>query len=140
MLGDLAARVDPRDRGQRPGFRRGEELRQRLNVPQLAIVLDRVEVRQRIPDPGRARVLPDSAARHRRILLAVRLGPVEHVVAPAHPRLVQEVREVGPRVVGRRIGPGGVPEVRRVDRTLYSVDTAHRIAATLARTLGAASS
>jgi hypothetical protein len=63
-----AAPVVPReqDRGrQRPVPRRDEEAVQRLDLPELPVLANRREVRQRIPDAGRARALRRRIANRR---------------------------------------------------------------------------
>src|SRR5439155_21670374 len=71
------------------------------DVGELAVGLHRVEVWERVPDAGSSGVLV-----HRRavggVVGAVRLGALLHVVTPADTGPVEEVGEVGPRVVRRR--------------------------------------
>ena len=90
----------------------------------LPVLLDGVEVRQRVPDARRLRALLDGFADHR-VVLAVRLGAAEDVVTPADVTLVQQIREIGPRVVrGDTLASG---RIRWCAGVLQRVDTAHRI-------------
>ncbi len=105
MLADLARGDHPRDGGKGPVLGRGVELGDVLDVAELVVVLDGVEPGERVPDPRGIGVL-----RHRRtglggIVLAVGLGPADHVVAPADVGLVQQVGQVGPGVDGLVGGP-----------------------------------
>ena len=103
MLAHRLCRRDPRHRGQRPGVHGGEEVAQRRNVPELLILAHGVEVRKRVPDARRLRVLRHRCAEHLAVG-AVGLRALGDVVAPADVRLVQQVRQVGPRVVGYSAG------------------------------------
>ena len=90
-----------------------EEVLERLDVAHLVVLLYVVEARQRVPDPGRLCGLRHVRTEHR-VVGAVGLAPVRHVVAPAHVVAVHEVREVGPRIVERLAVAGGAE--RRVER------------------------
>ena len=94
---------DPRHRRERPVLRGGVEVRDRLDVAELAVLLDGVEARQRVPDAGRGGALRRRDAAQRLVVLAVGLPTGREVVAPAHVVLVQQVGEVGPREDARRL-------------------------------------
>src|SRR5262249_18689658 len=111
VLTDIAGRGDPRHRGQRAGRGGRVEVLDRLDVAELTVGPDRVEVGERVPDAGCLRVLVDRRALHRSVVLAVRLGPGDHVVAPGNPGPVQQIREVGPGVDRR----GPVAVLRALD-------------------------
>src|SRR5947209_14705545 len=73
-----------------------EEVVQRLDVLLLAVLSDILEGDERIPDTRRLRALLYRRARELGIALAVGLGALEDVVAPAHAGLVEEVGDVRP--------------------------------------------
>ena len=124
VLADLTGRGHPRHGRERAALGGLEEVADRLDVVALVVGVDRIEPRQRVPDPRRLRVLPDGQAVHLRIILAVRFGARHDVVAPAHSVLMEEVRQVSPRVdrvpdLGRR-PPGR--EIGRESGSLQRVD------------------
>ena len=121
---------DPGDRRQGSRLRRGEEVRQRLDVGQLVVLLDVGEVRQRVPDAGCLGALANRSARHGRVVVAVGFGPLEHVIGPADAVAVHQVGQIGPRVVGiGRVFPAEPPrEVGWVLGALHRVAAAHRVA------------
>ena len=125
MLARALARDHPRNGGQPSGACRLVEAIDRLDVLQLVVLPDGVEPRQRIPDARRPRALLPRAARHP-VVAAVGLGAAEHVVAPTDAILVQQVRQIGPRVVG---DPAGriLPLAGRRAGILDRVPAAHRI-------------
>ena len=125
VIAHLLGRRDPRDRRERPRLRLGKEVAERADVGELVVDPHRVEVRHRVPDPRRLRVHRHRLAEHG-AAVAVRLGAVEDVVAPADVILVQEPGEVGPGVVGNR--PGRVLRLpgRRPWR-LHRGPAAHRV-------------
>src|SRR5437660_11922284 len=98
MLAVLAVGDDPGDRRQLPRPRVGEEVRRGLDVAELLVLNDGYEVRQWVPDRGRADVLGLRRTHHLPVA-AVGLRPLRDVVAPRDTVLVQEVGEVGPAVV-----------------------------------------
>ena len=118
----------PRYGRQRAGRGVGEVVPRGLDVAQLAVLPDRLEPGQRVPDVRRVGGLRGRCAEHL-VVDAVGLPTLLHVVLPAHAGVVQEVREVGPRV-GRevaRVGP--VPVARHVHRRPEVGMTARRNAA-----------
>src|SRR5581483_5724846 len=75
------------------------------DVAQLAVLPDIVEQRERVPNPGALVALRPRRA-DRLAVLAVGFAPVLDVVAPRDVVLVEEVGDVGPRVVHRRSAVG----------------------------------
>ena len=125
MVADRVARNQPRDGGKASLARIAEEPAHGLDVAHLPVLVHGCEPRQRVPDPRRRRALSNRAADHL-VLGAVRLRSGEDVVAPGDMAHVQQVREVGPGVVGlaaRRV----LPLVRRRERVLDRVHAAHRV-------------
>src|ERR1700737_1289170 len=116
MLAHVVARCDPGDVGEvsaECGAIEGGEV---LDIAELAVLLDRVEIGQRVPDPRRARVLLNGPAGNRS-LGAIGLNAAGHVVAPADAGAVKQVGEVGPWEVSARV-------VIRVRRVVERVDAA----------------
>ena len=122
MFADRAGRVEPGNRGELTCPCSLEVVGEGRDVLELAVLPDRVEVRQRIPDAGRRYSLRDGFADHR-VVLAVGFGAAEYVVAPAHVVLVQEVREIRPRVVRPTRPLGRVRALERVDAAQRIADT-----------------
>src|SRR6266511_5039271 len=92
MLADAAVWDHPGDRGQPAPPRGRVVVAQRGDVAELVVLLDRLEIRKGVPDPGRLRVLEHVAA-DEAAGLAVGLRALEEAVAPADVELVKEVRE-----------------------------------------------
>src|ERR1700730_14085649 len=91
MLTHISGGHDPRNCRQRAMLCRDQEVLQRLDVFKFAVVLDGVEERQRVPDARRLGALLHGEAILLLVILAIRFGSFEHVVAPTHARLVQQV-------------------------------------------------
>ena len=100
VVADALRGRDPRDRRQRAGASRAVEGGERGDVLQLMVLPHGVEVGQRVPDARCLRVLRHRRAEHR-VVGAVGLVALRDVVAPADVVAVEEIRQVGPRVVGR---------------------------------------
>src|SRR4051794_38045718 len=100
MLRVVARRDDPRHGRQLAGDRVLPQLSVRNDVAELVVVVDGLEVRQGVPDLRGLNDLGVRLALHR-TGATVGLGALLEVVAPAHARLVQQVGDVGPAVVGR---------------------------------------
>ena len=106
---------DPRHCRQLPRPGGSKKRLQRRDVLQLPVLSHGVEVRQRVPDARCRRLLRDGRAEHR------------VVGAPRNVVLVQQIREIGPRVVGsgaRRV----LRVARRRARSLHRAPAAHRVA------------
>ena len=125
MLAHAIVRGDPRDRGSFPARAAAKKGCSGAMFPSCPSCLHRREVRQRVPDPGRPRVLLGRIARHRAVVVAVGLGALGDVVAPAHLVLVQQVRDVGPRVA-RRLAASVAAEVGRLAGRLRRVPATRR--------------
>ena len=102
-------RDDPRNRGQRARLGVGEESRRGPDVPELAVLVHRHEVGQRVPQAAGACALRLRCTRHL-ALVAVRLRPLANVVAPGDVVVVEQVGEVCPRV--RRMDPAELAGAR----------------------------
>ncbi len=100
------------------------------DVVQLTVLLDGVEVGQRIPDAGGLGPLLGGRAAHR-VVRAVGLGAAFDVIPPADLALVQQVGEVGPGIIGcGRAGLAAMPEIRRIAGALERVHAGARVGAT----------
>ncbi len=99
-------RSDPAH-GRQPACGGGAEVGpERLDVTRLMVVLHVPEHGERVPDPRRPGVLPDRGAGLGRIVAAVRLGAVLHVVPPADVVGVQQPGDVRPGQVDGRLAGG----------------------------------
>src|SRR5262245_29980706 len=100
MLADLVIRDHPVDGREVSVLRGREEVIDGLDVPQLAILAHVGEIRQGIPDSGCLRALRLRLAEHGAVVVAIGLAAFEDVVAPGDVMPVEEIGEIGPRVVG----------------------------------------
>src|SRR4029077_21004436 len=98
VLADLLGWHYPRHGREGPGPRRGVEPIDRLDVAELVVLAHGVEVRERVPDAGRLRVLGLARAEDRGAVCAVGFGAGEDVVAPRHVMGVQQIGEICPGV------------------------------------------
>ena len=120
MLADRSRRHDPRDRRQLPAFAAVKKLRSdvMLSSCQFSRTCRSTAADSR---SRRLRVLRARLAGDRGVVPQSGSRALNDVVAPAHVALVQEVRDVGPRVVGDRVlrlplksgGRSGGPARRR---------------------------
>ena len=97
---------DPRHRREGAEPRVDIEVVERRDVTRLPVVLDRVEIRERVPDAGRVRRLQVVRAHERIIVVARRYRAAVDVVGPADVVVVEQLRDVGPCV--DRSGSGWV--------------------------------
>ena len=89
MLADLTGGHHPGHRRQTPAPGCSIEVVDRLDIAELPVGLHRVEIGQRIPDARCVRILGHGRARHRSVVLAIRFGPRDDVIAPGNPIAVQ---------------------------------------------------
>ena len=97
---------DPHHRGQGPLLGRRKVVVQGLNVADLVVLLHVLEDGERVPDTRGEIALRHGWAGHRCVVVTVGLVAGLYVVRPRNVLVVQEPREVGPRV--RDIGRAGV--------------------------------
>ncbi len=125
MLALPPGRHDPGHRGKLVGGEVVVERLESLDVADLTVLLNRLKEGERVPDLRRPGVLCQRHARQVAIG-AVGLHAIFDVVLPADLCAVQQIGQIGPRVVG-----GGVARQHRVLPVgqVESVGARHRIAA-----------
>src|SRR5258708_11745258 len=98
VLTDVVLRYDPGHGRQGTILGRGEELVDGLDVAYLAVLLDRIEGWQGVPNTRYGPVLRLGLAEHG-VVGAVWLAALAQVVSPADVGLVQQVGPIGPGVI-----------------------------------------
>src|SRR5437763_6782195 len=100
MFTILAIGYNPGDGWQGAVLGGSVEVVQLLDVAKLAILFHCVKVGQRIPDLWRSRTLWLRSAAHRGIIFTVGLRSICYIVGPTYFSFVEQVRKIGPGIVG----------------------------------------